>query len=77
MHGWMNDRRVWAASTTTGTPRRRGAPVASMTDTSAKARIEQLRADNARLRGENTKLRSQVAGLLQQLRSTSNTPLDG
>jgi hypothetical protein len=43
-----------------------------MTEASAKARVEQLRTDNRRLRTENTMLRSQVAALLQPLRSISN-----
>jgi hypothetical protein len=45
----------------------------AMTDESAKARIEQLRADNARLRSDNSGLRDQVAALLEQLRTATNT----
>lgn len=46
----------------------------TMSDASAKARVEQLRADNSRLRNENSQLRSQVAALLGQLRSATNVP---
>lgn len=57
--------------TTATAAQRQGGPAASMTDTSLKARVEQLRGDNARLRTENAKLRSQVAALLEQLRAIS------
>ena len=45
----------------------------AMTDASAKARVEQLRVDNTRLRDDNSRLRAQVAALLEQLRSSTNT----
>jgi hypothetical protein len=61
----------------TTTPQPPAAPAGAMTDESAKARIEQLRADNARLRADNTRLRDQVAALLAQLRTTSNTQRGG
>lgn len=56
---------------TTARPSRTNA----MTETSAKARVEQLRAENGRLRSDNSRLRAQVAALLEQLRSTAITKL--